>query len=161
MTLIFTTIFFLIDISSKYIISKIVTLGNSIDIIKNFLRISYVKNTGAAFSILDGNTLFVTIIGIVIIIMIIWYLYKNKVNKMIDKIGYSLILGGSIGNLFDRVCYGYVRDFIGINIFGYHFPIFNIADMSIVIGVILLVIATVKGDVKNGTFSRRRKFKNR
>ena len=78
MTLIFTTIFFLIDISSKYIISKIVTLGNSIDIIKDFLRISYVKNTGAAFSILDGNTLLVTIIGIVIIIMIIWYLYKQS-----------------------------------------------------------------------------------
>ncbi len=141
MTLIFTTIFFLIDISSKYIISKIVTLGNSIDIIKNFLRISYVKNTGAAFSILDGNTLFVTIIGIVIIIMIIWYLYKNKVNKMIDKIGYSLILGGSIGNLFDRVCYGYVRDFIDIQIGEYNYPIFNLADSFIVIGVILLFIS--------------------
>ena len=141
MTLIFTTIFFLIDISSKYIISKIVTLGNSIDIIKNFLRISYVKNTGAAFSILDGNTLFVTIIGIVIIIMIIWYLYKNKVNKMIDKIGYSLILGGSIGNLFDRVCYGYVRDVIDIQIGEYNYPIFNLADSFIVIGVILLFIS--------------------
>ena len=141
MTLIFTTIFFLIDISSKYIISKIVTLGNSIDIIKNFLRISYVKNTGAAFSLLDGNTLFVTIIGIVIIIMIIWYLYKNKVNKMIDKIGYSLILGGSIGNLFDRVCYGYVRDFIDIQIGEYNYPIFNLADSFIVIGVILLFIS--------------------
>lgn len=141
MTLIFTTIFFLIDISSKYIISKIVTLGNSIDIIKDFLRISYVKNTGAAFSILDGNTLLVTIIGIVIIIMIIWYLYKNKVNKMIDKIGYSLILGGSIGNLFDRVCYGYVRDFIDIQIGEYNYPIFNLADSFIVIGVILLLIS--------------------
>lgn len=141
MILIFTTIFFLIDISSKYIISKIVTLGNSIDIIKNFLRISYVKNTGAAFSILDGNTLLVTIIGIVIIIMIIWYLYKNKVNKMIDKIGYSLILGGSIGNLFDRVCYGYVRDFIDIQIGEYNYPIFNLADSFIVIGVILLFIS--------------------
>lgn len=138
---IFTTIFFLIDISSKYIISKIVTLGNSIDIIKDFLRISYVKNTGAAFSILDGNTLLVTIIGIVIIIMIIWYLYKNKVNKMIDKIGYSLILGGSIGNLFDRVCYGYVRDFIDIQIGEYNYPIFNLADSFIVIGVILLFIS--------------------
>ena len=141
MTLIFTTIFFLIDISSKYIISKIVTLGNSIDIIKDFLRLSYVKNTGAAFSILDGNTLLVTIIGIVIIIMIIWYLYKNKVNKMIDKIGYSLILGGSIGNLFDRVCYGYVRDFIDIQIGEYNYPIFNLADSFIVIGVILLLIS--------------------
>ena len=141
MTLIFTTIFFLIDISSKYIISKIVTLGNSIDIIKNFLRISYVKNTGAAFSILDGNTLFVTSIGIVIILRIIWYLYKNKVNKMIDKIGYSLILGGSIGNLFDRVCYGYVRDFIDIQIGEYNYPIFNLADAFIVIGVILLFIS--------------------
>ncbi len=141
MILIFTTIFFLIDISSKYIISKIVTLGNSIDIIKDFLRISYVKNTGAAFSILDGNTLLVTIIGIVIIIMIIWYLYKNKVNKMIDKIGYSLILGGSIGNLFDRVCYGYVRDFIDIQIGEYNYPIFNLADSFIVIGVILLLIS--------------------
>lgn len=138
---IFTTIFFLIDISSKYIISKIVTLGNSIDIIKDFLRISYVKNTGAAFSILDGNILLVTIIGIVIIIMIIWYLYKNKANKMIDKIGYSLILGGSIGNLFDRVCYGYVRDFIDIQIGEYNYPIFNLADSFIVIGVILLFIS--------------------
>ena len=89
--------------------------------------------------------MFVTIIGIVIIIMIIWYLYKNKVNKMIDKIGYSLILGGSIGNLFDRVCYGYVRDFIEIDIFGWDYPIFNLADVFVVVGVILLVIATWRG----------------
>ena len=84
---------------------------------------------------------------------IILYIYKNKPKSLIEKIGYSMILGGAIGNFLDRVIYGYVIDFLDFNIFGYEYPIFNLADSFILIGVILLVIYTWRckdGNQSNG-----------
>ena len=80
-----------------------------------------------------------------IIMGIILYISKNKPSNKIEKISYSLILGGAIGNFIDRIIYGYVRDFIEIDIFGWDYPIFNLADVFVVVGVILLVIATWRG----------------
>jgi len=150
MLIIGTSILFLIDIFSKYLITKLVIFGESITIINNFLNITYVKNTGAAWSILNNNTLIVTIISIIIISFLVWYIYINsKNNNKFEKIGYSLVLGGALGNLFDRLVYGYVIDFIDINIFNYDYPIFNLADTFIVIGVILLFISMWR-DKKDG-----------
>ena len=115
-------------------------MNESKTIIDNFLNITYVRNTGAAWSILDNNTWMVTVISLLIIIGIIYYVYRNRVSKKILKIGYGLILGGAIGNFIDRIVYGYVIDFIDIDIFGWNYPIFNLADMFIVGGVILVMI---------------------
>ena len=115
-------------------------MNESKTIIDNFLNITYVRNTGAAWSILDNNTWIVTVISLLIIIGIIYYVYRNRVSKKILKIGYGLILGGAIGNFIDRIVYGYVIDFIDIDIFGWNYPIFNLADMFIVVGVILVMI---------------------
>ena len=72
-----------------------------------------------------------------------------------------MLFGGVFGNLVDRVFCGFVRDFIDIDLFGYNFPVFNIADVSIVIGVLLILMVTLKGEIKNGIKSRgRRKGKN-
>ena len=73
---------------------------------------------------------------------IILYVYKNKPNSKMEKVAYSLILGGAIGNFINRCVCGYVTDFIDLRIFGYNYPIFNLADTFIVIGVILLLIYT-------------------
>ena len=140
-----TLVVILLDMVSKYIVSRLLIVNESVMIIKNFFNITYVRNTGAAFSIFSGNTFLVMIVSFIIIIGIILYISKNKPSNKIEKISYSLILGGAIGNFIDRIIYGYVRDFIEIDIFGWDYPIFNLADVFVVVGVILLVIATWRG----------------
>ena len=140
MIIIVVIISLLLDIGSKFLVSRIFILNESKTIIDNFLNITYVRNTGAAWSILDNNTWIVTVISLLIIIGIIYYVYRNRVSKKILKIGYGLILGGAIGNFIDRIVYGYVIDFIDIDIFGWNYPIFNLADMFIIVGVILVMI---------------------
>lgn len=140
-----TLVVILLDMVSKYIVSKLLIVNESVMIIKNFFNITYVRNTGAAFSIFSGNTFLVMVISFMIIMGIILYIRKNKPSNKIEKISYSLILGGAIGNFIDRIIYGYVRDFIEIDIFGWDYPIFNLADVFVVVGVILLVIATWRG----------------
>ena len=149
----------LIDMLSKVLIKHFILLGIRIKIIKGFLYITYVKNTGAAFSIFRNNTLFLIILSIVIIGLLFYYLSKKTYLSKLENISYGLILGGAIGNLFDRIIYGYVIDFIDIYIFKFDYPVFNIADMAIVIGVIILIIDLFRGE-KNGDKSRKR-VKNR
>lgn len=140
-----TLVVILLDMVSKYIVSRLLIVNESVMIIKNFFNITYVRNTGAAFSIFSENTFLVMVISFMIIMGIILYISKNKPSNKIEKISYSLILGGAIGNFIDRIIYGYVRDFIEIDIFGWDYPIFNLADVFVVVGVILLVIATWRG----------------
>ena len=149
----------LIDMLSNVLIKHFILLGIRIKIIKGFLYITYVKNTGAAFSIFRNNTLFLIILSIVIIGLLFYYLSKKIYLSKLENISYGLILGGAIGNLFDRIIYGYVIDFIDIYIFKFDYPVFNIADMAIVIGVIILIIDLFRGE-KNGDKSRKR-VKNR
>ena len=137
---IFTVIFLLIDVISKLIISNLMDVYDSIIIIKDFFYITYVRNTGAAWSIFSNNTWLVILFSLIIIMFICIYIYKNKPRTRFESFGYSMILGGALGNLFDRIIYGYVIDFFDFYIFGYDYPIFNVADIFIVIGVLLLVI---------------------
>lgn len=140
--IIITIIFFVIDLISKIIISNSMNLFDSFVIIKKFFSITYVHNKGAAWSILSGDRFFLIMISLSIILAIIVYLKKHRPIKKIDSIAYSMILGGAIGNLSNRIFLGYVIDFLDFNIFGYDYPIFNLADTFIVIGVIILFIGT-------------------
>ena len=134
----------LIDRISKILIEKF--LGNKvIYIIKNILYIVYSKNIGAAFSILEGKQFLLSLIGVFALIFIYDYVKKNKVYN----IGYSLLFGGIIGNVLDRLIYGYVIDFIGIKIFSYNFPIFNIADTAIVIGAVIIILGSDKNEINS------------
>lgn len=142
MIIILTIVFFLIDLGSKILVNNSIDLYDSIKIIDNFFYITYVRNTGAAWSMFAGNRWMLVIVSLIIIVLIILYMIKNKPGSKLEKIGYSMILGGSIGNLFDRIVYGYVIDFFDFYIFGYDYPIFNLADSFILVGVLLLVIYT-------------------
>lgn len=144
MSLIFllTIVFLIIDIISKVVISSLMDVYDSIVIVKNFFYITYVRNTGAAWSIFEGRVLGLVIVSLIIISFIIYYISKHRPKSRLEKVGYSLILGGAFGNLLDRVIYGYVVDFLDFNIFGYDYPIFNLADCFIFIGVVLLIIYT-------------------
>lgn len=137
----------LIDQIIKYVISFNMGLNQTIEIIPNFFNITYVENKGAAFSILSGNRLFLILISFLALNIIYFMFIYNKKLKNKDCILYGLLIGGIIGNLVDRILYGYVIDYLDFNIFGYNYPIFNLADILIVISVILIVIFEIK--VKN------------
>ena len=100
-------------------------------------RLDFVKNYGAAFNILSGSRIFLSCISIIFSILITCLiLRKNKLNSL-ELLSYSFILGGTIGNGLDRILRGFVIDFINLNII--NFPVFNVADISINIGFIILI----------------------
>lgn len=146
--IIYSFILFLIDLVSKVIISTNLELNNSLVIIDDFFSLTYIKNYGAAFSILVNYRLLLIIVSIIVIILLIIFLIKNKLKTKLEFICYSLLFGGILGNLFDRVVYGYVIDFFDFTFFGYNFAIFNLADSFIVISIILLLFDSFRSDKK-------------
>ena len=134
-----------IDITSKLLISNLMLEEESINIIPNFFSITYAKNTGVAFSLLEGSRIPIIIITILIIVVVFKYIYNKRIIPQ-EQLAISLILGGAIGNLIDRIIYGYVIDFLDFKLGNYNYPIFNIADSAIVIGVIIYIIINIKNE---------------
>ena len=113
---------------------------------KDFLlfRLDLVKNYGAAFNILSGSRIFLSLISITFSLLLIYLILRKNTLNLFDLYAYSFILGGTIGNGIDRIYKGFVVDFININII--NFPVFNIADISINIGFIFLVYNIFKNN---------------
>ena len=113
---------------------------------KDFLlfRLDFVKNYGAAFNIFSGSRIFLSSISIFFSILLIYLIFRKNAINSIDLYSYSFILGGSIGNGIDRIFKGFVVDFINLNII--NFPVFNIADISINIGFIILLYNIFKNN---------------
>ena len=118
--------------------SKLI-INNNYLLNRDFIIFSfkYIRNYGAAFSILSGNRVFLSLISISSSIILIYFIFFKENINLLSKYGLSFVLAGSLGNGIDRIIKGYVIDFINIEIFD--FPIFNIADISINIGCILLI----------------------
>ena len=133
----------LIDFISKIIVINNLELDTGITIIPNFFSISYIRNTGAAWGIFSNGTLLLAVLSIVFLIFAFKYIYDLKSVSKLSMISYGMLIGGIIGNLIDRVFRNYVIDFLSFNIFGYHFPVFNIADCFIVVSIILIVIESL------------------
>ena len=155
-----TLITLVIDQTSKYLILLNMKEFESIPIINNFFNVTFMKNTGAAFSFLEGNVPLIIIVTSIIIIFILRYI-KITNPKRQEKIFYSLIIGGAFGNLIDRIVHGYVIDFLDFNLFGYNYPVFNIADISIVVGIFSLVILSIIESRSEYETNRTRIIKNR
>ncbi|EIJ81570.1 lipoprotein signal peptidase [Bacillus methanolicus PB1] len=130
----------LLDQITKWLIVKKMELGESIEIIENFLYITSHRNRGAAWGILQGQLWFFYAITVIVIIGIVYYIQKAAKGKLLLGVSLGLMLGGAIGNFIDRVFCKEVVDFIQTFIFKYNFPVFNIADSALVIGVILLML---------------------
>lgn len=132
--------------------------GSSRALIGDFFRLTYIENPGMAFGIDIGGKLFFSLFSVFAAIAIIAYLYKSRTEPLGFRIALAMVLGGAIGNLIDRVFYGLVFgdaplfygkvvdffdvDFFSVNVFGWHlnrFPVFNVADSAVTIGVILLL----------------------
>lgn len=137
------------DQFSKFLIVKNIAENESITLIKNFFNITYVKNYGAGFSILQNQRIFLIIVGFVAICIVAYLLYKSNHKETLNRAAYLLIIGGTIGNLIDRLRFGYVVDFLDFYIFGYDFPVFNIADSFLTIGCFMIIISVIL-DAKHG-----------
>lgn len=148
-------ILLIIDFISKRIVISNLELGKSIKVIKNFFYLTYTRNTGAAFSILEDSQILLIIITVIILFFINKNLNRSKLSKS-ETISFGLILGGILGNLYDRIAYKYVIDFLDFKIFGYNYPIFNLADTFIVIGVFILLIKYIKEDIHERNNSKRK-----
>ncbi len=139
----------LLDQITKLLIITKMNLNDSISIIKSFFSITYVRNYGAAWSILEGNTFFLILIAIIAIAFIYIYFIKNKHLSILEIIIYGMLIGGILGNLVDRLIYNYVIDFLDFNILGYKFPVFNIADILIVVSTSLMILMIIRESDKN------------
>ncbi len=137
---IFSVMFLFLDFIVKLFVNNIVILYSRIEIIPNFFEITNVRNTGAAFSILEGNKMLFIVIGFLAIYLIYKFILKEGELSNYDILSYSMLIGGIFGNLLDRIIYGYVIDYFSFIIFNMNFPVFNLADVFIVISVFLIII---------------------
>ena len=143
LTYIITLLVLVIDYLVKFLITD-----KSFTIITGFLSFNYTKNYGAAWSIMNNERLLLIIISIIFLICLFFYSRKFKDNKR-NIIAFGLVFGGLLGNLLDRIIFGYVRDFISLQFGSYYYPIFNVADIAIVIGILLIIIAIFKKEDNN------------
>ncbi len=145
----FIIVVIVLDQLSKYYIQTNMELNSSIPVIEGLFSITYIQNTGAAFSLLQGKTIILILIQVFVILAILVYVFlkKNPLHWTL-LLSLAFIVGGGAGNLIDRVRFGYVVDYLH-----FHFwPIFNIADISVCIGCGLLIIYVffIEGKEKNG-----------
>lgn len=152
--IIYSIIFFILDLISKVIVNDFLGLTESITVINNFFYLTNVHNLGAAWSLFSGQRILLIVIGMAALFFIFRWIndFKNN-NKNIWA--FSLLISGLLGNLFDRIIYGYVRDFLDFRFGSYNYPVFNLADTFIFCGVILLILAIIKGE-ENGSKSNRK-----
>lgn len=115
--------------------------------IPDFFQLQYVQNTGGAWGILGDNTGLLIVIGVFAVIILNRYLLQEKQFQWNLVVAYGLFMGGLLGNLIDRLAYGYVIDYLDFYLFGYDFPVFNLADIAIVIGIGILMIEVIRGEI--------------
>lgn len=135
----------LADRLSKWAVASQIPLHESLNVIPGFFRLTHVQNRGAAFGLLSdspaswtlGALILFSLIALVVVSGLLW---KNSHSVTWTGIGLALILGGTLGNLWDRLLDGHVIDFLDFSLWGYHWPAFNAADGAIVAGALLLVV---------------------
>jgi len=145
--LFFGIIFTIIDQVVKIVLSSKIIVNQTYVVIKDFFSITLVHNKGAAFSILTGSKILLILIGIVALVGLIIYIKKLEVIDDIDIFVYSLLIGGIVGNLIDRIVHGYVIDYLSFNFGNYFFPIFNFADICIVVAILIIILRMIKEDL--------------
>lgn len=130
-------IVFALDMLTKYLLTN-----KNIVLIKNVLSFKYSENTGAAFSMFSDSTILLIIVSVLMLVGIILYKTLAKPKKhILFTIAYPLIIGGALGNLFDRIFFGYVRDFVSLDFI--NFAIFNLADSALCVGFVILSVFLV------------------
>lgn len=124
------------DQLTKLLVKQNLQLNESIPIIKNIFHLTYITNTGSAFGLFKGFNLFLVLFSVIVIIVVFYNLNKIKEKESLLQLSVGLLLGGTAGNLIDRLLYGAVIDFLDLRIW----PIFNAADSAVTISIVMLII---------------------
>ena len=155
--IILISLLLLVDQSVKWGMERLLETG-SLTIIHNFFSLTWSENFGAAWSIFENARWFLIIVGFLSLIVLI--IMKQTIPDSLGKrLSTSLLFAGILGNLIDRIVFGYVKDYLHFNFFGYSYPIFNLADVFIVCGAILLIWIIWKEEKKDGKNYRINKRK--
>jgi signal peptidase II len=141
-----------LDRWTKFLIQSRFDLDDSVSVIDGFFNITYVQNTGVAFGIfssvsLPAKSILLSAFAGLAVVLVITYSLRTPLQNRLLHTALALILGGALGNLYDRIAYGYVVDFLEFYIRNYHWPSFNIADSAISAGVVLLAIEIMRNEV--------------
>jgi signal peptidase II len=131
---------FVLDQLTKWLVVRNMQIGESISIIPHFLYFTSLRNTGAAWNILEGQRTIFFVITVLVLGTVIYFMQKAGRGQPLFGTSLGLIIGGTLGNFSDRLLRGEVVDFVHVYPFGYNFPVFNLADSSLFIGVVLLLI---------------------
>lgn len=124
----------ILDQVIKYLVHESMVLGQSLPLLDGILKLTYVRNTGAAFSLFVGFSPYLTVVGIAVMLVVIYFHHRIPSQSYVLQTGLAFILGGSLGNLIDRIFRGFVIDYLDVGIW----PVFNFADIMINAGVILV-----------------------
>lgn len=140
LTVLILTFIVALDQVIKWVVSHGMELYESVPVIHNFFHITYLHNYGAAFSLLQGKRWLFLIMTVIVVIAIAvgLFLLRGKISKFYN-VSMGLFLGGALGNFIDRLVHGYVIDYLEFIFGSYSFPVFNLADMGVVIGATLTV----------------------
>lgn len=141
--LLFSALVFVLDQASKLAIRHYFTLYDSRPVVGNFLRLTYVENSGMAFSLQLGDPLFLTIFGVLASAVILILLIRLRHERFSTRFSLALVFGGALGNLTDRFAHGGVVDFIEINLGSLSLPVFNFADMAVSVGMCILIVVVL------------------
>ena len=149
----------LLDQVTKSVISSNPSAYANVEVIRGFFYITFVKNTGAAWSMLSGQRILLSLVSAAAAVGMLMMLHKTISKKQkLTSISLALMIAGAVGNLIDRLLLGYVRDFLNFYIFGYDFPVFNVADICLTVGVCLLILATLFES--DGTDAKQKEVQN-
>lgn len=130
----------------KYLVLNNIASTDTITVIPKVLQLVFVKNTGAAFSLFSGKTYVLSLVSIAVCVFVLWYLIKKKTQNRLLSVSLGMVLGGAAGNLIDRVFRNYVIDYAELCFV--RFPVFNLADVAITVGAVLLMIYVIFFDNK-------------
>lgn len=133
----------LADQAIKYTIRHSLSMGETIPIIDGFFNLTYLRNTGAAWGMLDGYNIWLGILSLIVLLGLVFFRRRFIINVCEHKVALGFLLGGIAGNLIDRLRLGYVTDFLDFHINNYHWPSFNIADAAICVGVGIYILSTL------------------
>jgi len=129
----------------KYLVATHLAVGQSLPLVGHALRLTYVRNTGAAFSLFVGFSPYLALVGLIVAVTVVWLHHRTAPSNYLLQIGLALVLGGSCGNLLDRLCRSYVIDYLDLSIW----PVFNLADVMINAGVLVLAYQLIFREKNN------------
>ncbi|GGD97661.1 signal peptidase II [Jeotgalicoccus aerolatus] len=139
-----------IDQLTKFLVATQMSLGESIPVIGEYLKITSHRNSGAAWGMFEGRMLFFYIITVAVLVFLIYFYKTEAKNNLLMQVGITLLMAGALGNFIDRLLFQEVVDFVDVLIINYDFPIFNVADSALTVGVIILLIEVfITGRGKN------------